>query len=125
MTLKDDALNLLNDFFKRSKIPCKFNNMLIYRPAGPPCEHIEVINDAKIIPFCDKLYVLFDMDYIDHWYEYEIRYEKVKDDFQTSSCQLKYCSVVPGETPEEVMKKMIETMKFMSLIILTALKASA
>lgn len=124
MALKDDVKKMLNTFFERQGEPIKFNWILLYRPVfrEPPFEHIEVINSADRLSACDPIYILFQIKYIDHRYDYETRCRNEDGKFRITFCQLKACDVFAEEDAKELERKMSETIRFINYQIVSLLE---
>ena len=125
--LKDDIMKLLNTFFEKGKIPLRINSMFLYRPVfhEQPFDKLEVVHEAKRLPFCNPLFIEFEVEHNEHRYEYQLRCGNDKGKFMLKLCRLKMCDIFPNENAKELEINMENNVNFVAKILLLALNLFA
>lgn len=122
--LKDDVIKLLNTIFKRGKIPIKVNDLFLFRPVyhEPPFEDFEPINDPRRLPFCNPLWIDFEIEHDNHRYVYQLRCKNDKGKFIRKHCWLKTCDIFLGDDPKKLEKDMKSNVNLAARILLDILQ---
>lgn len=118
MTVSEDVKEILKGILKNNNISIVVNDLLLYRPVfhEPPFENIEVFQDAKRVMTCNLLCMVVNLTHADARYEFELRYKSINNKFENTLCQVNYCDIYPGETPEKVQQRTDEMKGIFNMI---------
>lgn len=127
MALKDDMIRIINTLFERNKINIRLKEMLFFRPVvrEPPFEHMEIIDDAKRVLYCNPICTVFLMTVDNRRLEYETEYQNDDGELAITSYRLRYCDYFPNEDPKKIENNMDQTVRFVLLVISAILKVLA